>query len=245
MTATLTRPQSPAIEQAKRLALAFEVFNDELFSGVLPPVMLQLRNKPGSYGYFQPRKWSSKRGDELDVISLDSVTAAERPLIELLSTLDHELCHQAEFERQDRRATGGHGKGWRALMHAVGLPPVQIGSTWRQATHRIEPGGPFDLAFQKNRQILEALPWQECIRSATRGRGVDKVKFQCPECGSNAWARGAAELLCGTCSTPRRLVVMIPEFRPEGGGGKGSGKAATAKRALPRAHNNSRPTGLD
>ena len=50
MTASITKTSSPAIEQLQRLSIAFDLFNAELFDGALPPVMLQLRNKPGSAG---------------------------------------------------------------------------------------------------------------------------------------------------------------------------------------------------
>jgi hypothetical protein len=236
MTSTIAKPSSPAIEQLQRLSTAFDIFNAELFEGGLPPVMLQLRNKPGSYGHFAPNKWTNSAGVLLDVINLDSQTAASaceggRELERLLSTLVHEMVHAYVFHCcNDRKATGGHGIEWRRKMLDVGLPPVQIGSGWRQATHSIAPSGAYMQAFKRHKQELQALPWQECINHANRGRGLDRVKFQCPTCGSNAWARGAALLLCGECSNKQRLVEMLPEHRPEGGGGKGSAARATAKR---------------
>ena len=230
-TKPVKKPLSPALEQTARLVVAFDLFNQELFDGALPPVWLQLRNKPGSYGYFQPNKWASADGSLIDVISLDSRTASERPLKELLSTLAHEMCHQYVCRViNDGKATGGHGGDWRREMLRIGLPPIQIGATWRSATHSIASDGLFAEVFAKHEAQLKALPWQECVKQANRGRGLDRVRFQCPTCGSNAWARAAALLMCGNCSTPERLVEMLPEFRPEGGGGKGSGQRANAKR---------------
>ena len=230
-TKPVKKPLSPALEQTARLVVAFDLFNQELFDGALPPVWLQLRNKPGSYGYFQPNKWASADGSLIDVISLDSRTASERPLKELLSTLAHEMCHQYVCRViNDGKATGGHGGDWRREMLRIGLPPIQIGATWRSATHSIASDGLFAEVFAKHEAQLQALPWQECVKQLNRGRSLDRVRFQCPSCGSNAYARAAALLMCGNCTTPERLVEMLPEFRPEGGGGKGSGKRATAKR---------------
>ena len=224
-------PSSSATEQANRLSLAFDIFNTELFDGELSPVMLTVSHKAGSYGYFQPSKWKSSNGLLVDVINLDSKTATDRPLIELLSTLVHEMAHQYVCRViNGGTASGGHGPDWRKIMDRVGLPPIKIGSTWRQATHSIEVGGAFEQAFHKHQSELQTLPWKECIREINRGVGVDRVKFHCDRCGSNAWARPAALLLCGNCSTTDELVEMVPEVRAEGGGGKGSGKAATAKR---------------
>lgn len=231
MAKTLTKTSSPAIEQLQRLTTAFDIFNTELFDGALPPVMLQLANKPGSLGYFQPNKWKNSEGVLLDVISLDSKSAATRPLPELLSTLVHEMAHSYVFHCcNDRKATGGHGVEWRRKMLDIGLPPIQVGRTWRSATHSIDPDGAYMQAFERHRQQLQELPWQECIGYANRGRGVDRVKFQCPHCGFNAWAKAAGAMLCGFCSTRTALVEMLPEYRAEGGGGKGGSTRATAKR---------------
>jgi hypothetical protein len=239
--APVTKPASPAIEQLQRLSIAFDIFNTELFDAALPPVYLQLRNKPGSYGHFQPNKWTNSAGITIDVVNLDSQTATTRPLRELLSTLVHEMAHAYVFTCVNgRKATGGHGKAWRSKMAELGLPPIQIGSTWRLATHRIEDGGAFDQAFEKHRHQLQELPWQECIAQANRGRGSDRVKFQCPRCSSNAWARASALLLCGQCSDQSVLVEMLPEYRHEGGGGKGSSTRASTK---PTGHY-PEPTGI-
>ncbi|QCH14373.1 hypothetical protein CB0101_05015 [Synechococcus sp. CB0101] len=231
MATDLGKRRSPALEQMQRLVASYDLFNKELFSNQLPPVWLDLRNKPGSYGYFQANKWKDANGNLLDVISLDSKTAAERPLIELLSTLVHEMAHAYDFHIvNERKARPTHSAEWRREMERLGLPPVQVGSTWRQATHRIDPDGLYARTFAKHQAALQALPWQECIGTANRGRGVDRVKFQCPQCGFNAWAKAAGELHCGFCSTPQELVAMLPEYRPHGGGGKGKPGRATAKR---------------
>lgn len=68
----LHQRQSPALDQMQRLVEAYDIFNAELFDNQLPPVWLDLRNKPNSYGYFQPNKWKDANGNLLDVISLDS-----------------------------------------------------------------------------------------------------------------------------------------------------------------------------
>lgn len=207
---------APAPEQHSRLQAAADLFNGELFAGALGPVYLTLQNKPGSWGAFMPNRYRSADGEVISSIALDSVTAVDRPLIELLSTLVHEQCHQAIFERGGRKTTGGHGPEWRAEMERCGLPPVQIGSTWRQATHTIDPHGLFARVYEEHRSSLQGLPWQEESRRAARGKGADRTKYQCPSCGQNAWARPGAELLCGTCSTtnPPRLVWLIGSSTP-------------------------------
>ena len=220
MSQTLHRPASPALEQFGRLQAAADLFNRELFNGSLPPVFITMTNKPGCYGFFSPNRYRSRQGQVLDQIALDATTAIERPLPELLSTLVHEQCHQAIYEMGSRQTIPGHNAAWRALMTNLGLPPVQVGRTWRLATHRIDPDGRFMQVVEAHRAELQELPWQEASRAATRGKGTgsDRVRFQCPSCGGNAWARPSAELLCGTCSTTAFLVRMLPETKASNGG---------------------------
>lgn len=210
---------APALEQFGRLQAAADLFNRELFAGSLPPVFITMVNKPGCWGFFSPNRYRGRDGQLLDQIALDATTAIERPLPELLSTLVHEQCHQAIYEQGGRQTIPGHNAAWRGLMLGLGLPPVRIGTTWRQATHRIEPSGPFMQVVQAHAAELQELPWQEASRAATRskGTGSDRVRFQCPSCGGNAWARPSAELLCGTCSTVAQLVAMLPDVRPSSG----------------------------
>jgi len=224
---------APALEQAKRLQAAADLFNRELFDGQLPPTMLRLQRCKGHKGSYAPDKFTDADGGLLDAITLNSTTAAERPLIELLSTLVHEQAHQYVCRVINQgAATGGHGPEWRQVMTERGLPPIRIGSTWRMATHEIDPAGRFAEVFAAHAAELERLPWQELAKDASRGRatGLDKVRFQCPSCGSKAWARASAELLCGTCSNTAHLVEMLPEVQATGGRGKGGTSRATATR---------------
>ncbi|KZR92354.1 SprT-like family protein [Synechococcus sp. MIT S9509] len=224
---------SPALEQARRLQRAADIFNRELFNSELPPTMLRLERQKTSRGFYSPDKFVDEQGNKLDAITLNSTDASERPLIELLSTLVHEQCHQYICRVVNKgAATGGHGPAWRQQMLLLGLPPIKVGATWRQATHSIDPDGAYANCFRANLTELERLPWKELSRDATRGRarGLDKVRFQCPSCGSKAWARAAAQLLCGTCSTTACLVVMLPEVRAEGGSGSGGGSTARSVR---------------
>ncbi|MBL6739683.1 MAG: SprT-like domain-containing protein [Synechococcus sp. BS301-5m-G54] len=236
MTAEIFKDKaSPALEQARRLQAAADIFNTHLFDGALPPTMLRLGIRRGARGTYFPRKFVDENGNHLDCIQLNSTDATERPLIELMSTLVHEQCHQYICRvLNGGAATGGHGAEWRKKMTELGLPPIRIGSTWRQATHSISPNGAYANCFRANLQLLEKLPWQELAKDATKGRAtrLDKVCFRCPSCSSKAWARSSAELLCGTCTTasPLSLIWMIPEVEAVGGGGKGSTSRSSASR---------------
>ena len=228
--------ESPALSTARRLQAAADLFNRELFNNQLPSTMLRLQNKRGCNGFHSPNKFIDADGRQLDCITLNSITAIDRQLIELLSTLVHEQCHQYVCEVVNHKAAPkGHGPEWRNVMKNLGLPPIRVGETWRgPATHSIDPDGLFARCFRTHASELEAMPWQELAMDAAKGRakGLDKVRFECPSCGSNVWGRDAAEVICCTCTTtsPLRLVWMIPEFRAEGGSGAGGKGRATASR---------------
>lgn len=228
------RKPSPSVDTARRLQQAFDIFNHHLFQFQLPDAMLKLERLKNANGIYRPARYSDKKGSTIACIALNSTNANERELHLLLSTLVHEMCHMhTHLITNLGKATGGHGVEWRRLMTNLGLPPLKIGSTWRQSTHTIDPDGLFIQVYKDHQQQLESLPWKELANDATRGRatGLDKVKFTCPSCGSRAWARASAELLCGDCSTESELVRMLPEYRAEGGGGKGSTHRAKAKPA--------------
>ena len=226
---------APSIETAKRLQQAFDIFNNNLFDGQLPDAMLRIERLKNANGIYRPARYSDNQGSTIACIALNSTNANERELHLLLSTLVHEMAHMhTHLIENEGEATGGHGVAWRKLMVQVGLDPIKVGSTWRQATHSINPDGLFMRVYEDHQRKLEALPWKELANDpelSGRARGLDKVKFTCPSCGSRAWARSAAELNCGTCSTDSEAVRMIPEYRAEGGGGKGSGSRAKAKPA--------------
>jgi len=228
--------QGPAPDQHSRLQFAADLFNQELFGGRLKPVYLTVQHKPGSWGVFMPDRYRSAAGDVVSAIALDSVTAVERPLIELLSTLVHEQCHQAVYEAGQHRGAGGHGPQWRQWMDGVGLPPVQIGPTWRQATHRIDPAGPFTRVFRERAADLQALPWQEESNRSAKGKSgspTDRVRFQCPSCLQNAWGKPSAQLACGVCSTQERIVRMTSDHQTGGTGPASEGPIPTSIPGLP------------
>lgn len=194
---------SPTLDQFSRLQVAADLFNRELFGGQLRPVMISMVKKPNCYGVFAPDRYEGRDGGRLHMIGLDAMTAIQRPLPELLSTLVHEQCHQLVHDTGLPKGPGGHGDGWQKEMERVGLPPVAVGNSWRSATHRIDPDGEFMRVFKTNAEKLEELPWQEASRAAgATKKKQQRVKFTCSSCGLNVWSKPSAALFCGVCSHP-------------------------------------------
>ena len=101
--------------------------------------------------------------------------------------------------------TGYHNKQWAAKMIEVGLMPSDTGleggkQTGQRMTHYIVEGGVFDRAADALLATKFRLNWQSgALGERTRPKGKNKVKYTCPTCGQNAWAKPEASLLCGEC----------------------------------------------
>jgi predicted SprT family Zn-dependent metalloprotease len=202
---------APTRRTYTNLDAAYDHFNRKLFGGTLPPCLLTVQRKKGSYGYFSGERFASI-GDPTEItdeIALNPAHFATRTPIKILSTLAHEQCHlwQHHFGKPSR--TGYHNKEWAAKMREIGLIPTDIGEpggkeTGQHMTHLIEEGGRFDQAcaafLAKHGTILYHDRAGEGDAAKTRRKkAASKTKYTCPECSLNAWAKPDVNLWCGNC----------------------------------------------
>jgi ribosomal protein L37AE/L43A len=207
------------------LDAAFTYFNNALFSGRLPEVVLTLQRKKGSLGYHASNRFvdtaaersgatpaaaGSRPAGAVDEIALNPTSFRDRSLIDVLSTLVHEMVHvaQAHFGKPSR--SGYHNAEWAAAMTAIGLVPSDTGkpggkTVGQHMDHYIEPGGKFDVAcaaFLKSgaKVTLFGDLWTEddLAKKPKTKQGV-KSKYTCPVCGLNAWAKPEARISCTDC----------------------------------------------
>ncbi len=186
---------------------AYEWFNRKLFGGKLPPCLITLQRKARSHGYFANERFGhrSDREQRTDELALNPDTFVGRSDKEILSTLVHEMCHcwQQHFGKPSR--TGYHNRQWAAKMIEVGLIPSDTGleggkQTGQHMTHYIVDGGVFDLVADQLLATDFRLNWQSAAEGRrARPKGKSKVKYTCPSCGQNAWAKPDAALVCGEC----------------------------------------------
>jgi predicted SprT family Zn-dependent metalloprotease len=186
---------------------AYEWFNKQLFDSKLPPCLITLQRKAHSHGYFAHDRFGHRTDaeDRTDELALNPDTFVGRSDKDILSTLVHEMCHgwQQHFGKPSR--TGYHNRQWAAKMIEVGLMPSDTGleggkQTGQHMTHYIVAGDAFDLAADKLLATGFQLNWQSAAWGAQpRPKGKNKVKYTCPTCGQNAWAKPEASLVCGDC----------------------------------------------
>jgi hypothetical protein len=77
---------------------AYDHLNSSLFSNTLPACLVTLqRHSRRTYGHFAPAKFRQTNGDDhTDEIAMNPQHFLERPAEEVLSTLAHEMVHNAD-----------------------------------------------------------------------------------------------------------------------------------------------------
>lgn len=186
---------------------AYDYFNKSLFGGELPACLLTLQRKANSYGYFCHESFADRLegSTTTDEIALNPAGFEGRSDLEILSTLVHEMTHLWQFhcgEKIPRKAY--HNAEWADKMELIGLMPSDSGApggkrTGQKMTHYIIDGGRFQVEAEKLIQTGFRLNWQSKGAEAKQKPKSSKLKYTCPECGQNAWAKPDAKLMCGEC----------------------------------------------
>lgn len=129
--------KTPTIEFYNRLEEAFSYYNEHLFEGKLSPVFFTVRSgetkdkSTTTLGYYWKKVFAHK-DNPISEIALNINAFAERSLLDILSTLVHEMAHQWREEistepSSDHSKDGGHDDIWANKMMQVGLIPSNTG----------------------------------------------------------------------------------------------------------------------
>ncbi len=202
------RYTTPTQEQFEAYQAAYDYLNKVLFDGELQPCLLNFRGRhKRNLGLFWPKRWSRKDGSVTHEIALNPDVLL-RPLVETISTLAHEMCHQWQYDHGTPPRGGYHNKEWGNKMAAVGLIPSNTGKpggkrTGQQMHHYIDPAGPFMAAFKEMPEAV-ALPWlsgslAEPPKPPSKNR--NKTKYVC-QCGTPIWGKCGLTATCGECDMP-------------------------------------------
>jgi len=201
---------TPTLQQFSAYQAAWEYFNRELFCGELKPCILNFRQYPNSYGIFGNDRWTNG-SETVHEISLSPDSLA-RPVIDTMSTLVHEMCHQWQQDHGDPPRRCYHDKEWASKMEAIGLQPSHTGSpggkrTGQKMTHFIVEGGPFFAAYQAMPEDIK-LPWLSMIppQEEKEKKPKTRIKYLCNGCQVNVSGKRGLAIVCGQCKSD-----MIPE----------------------------------
>jgi hypothetical protein len=135
---------------------------------------------------------------------------------------------QHHFGTPTRR--GYHNREWAHRMDGIGLCPSDTGQpggkrTGQIMSHFIVEGGPFHQAYTTLLEQGFVLSWQQgfdtflpgkASQGQRAGAGTEpsksgvRVKYTCPTCKLNAWAKANVRLLCGACEVALEPLLTRP-----------------------------------
>ncbi|MES9829212.1 MAG: SprT-like domain-containing protein [Candidatus Thiodiazotropha sp.] len=119
--------EKPTTESYDTLVRAYDYFNQALFEGQLPDVIISFHRQRKVMGYASIARWVNEKRQYVDELAVNPEYFAKYPLIEICQTLCHEMVHiwQAHFGNPGRR--GYHNVQWARKMTQIGLMPSSTG----------------------------------------------------------------------------------------------------------------------
>lgn len=213
----------PTKETYEQLQAAFEHLNKNLFKGTLSNPLITLQRRKRSYGYFAADRFGRADGVLTDEIALNPSHIRNRQIGEVLATLAHEMVHLWQHRHGKPGRGRYHNREWAEQMKAIGLQPTDTGEeggkeTGESVHHYVVPDGPFERASQKLISRGFALTWTEKpqVKPESEPDGAEgtggqeesksgkRIKYTCPKCELNAWAKHDAQLICGADMAPMK-----------------------------------------
>jgi predicted SprT family Zn-dependent metalloprotease len=214
--------ENPTRGQYDKLDLIYAYFNEKLFGGELPNCILTFNARSArAAGFFAARDWEHK-DDNTDETSLKTheislnPNCLNRPPRSTMATLVHEMVHLWQYVFGKPTRNGYHNTEWADKMESIGLLPTNTGEiggrrTGQKVTHWIIDDGPYAQAFAKLPPEY-ALYWTSGRTPKDGTPKKNKVKYTCPECDRNVWAKPddmEGSLLCNHGDAENEPVYYV------------------------------------
>lgn len=151
MNAAVDLLDSPTEIAHRELADAYRHFNDHLFDGELPMVLMTLQRTRAAQGMFMPHRFISKGAATVHEVAINPQIFAMSTIKEVLAVVVHEMAKVYTHQQGTAGRRGYHSSAWADKMESIGLMPSTTGApggkrTGERVAHYIIPGGPFDVA---------------------------------------------------------------------------------------------------
>jgi len=118
----------PTLELYRLLQNVYDKFNDVLFESKLPEVVITLQREKNTMGYFSRDRWlQNKLNETVHEIAINPAYFAAIPLIEVLQTIAHEMCHLHQHEYGKPSRGRYHNAEFGQIMKKIGLMPSSTG----------------------------------------------------------------------------------------------------------------------
>jgi predicted SprT family Zn-dependent metalloprotease len=204
------------IEDYLSIERAFKFYNEKIFDGQLQPTAFTIARQSRMIACFRPISFVTRQGgEEMSEISFNP-DYLDRTVEEIVSTLVHEMFHLAQYQYGDPSRNGYHNKEWGSWMEKAGLTPSSTGQeggkrTGQKMSHVIIPEGLFEVVTKQLVGDNFKLKWCSVVAKGAvdpdddedgkpkKKKAKSKLKYTCPECKQNAWAKPDTPLMCGKC----------------------------------------------
>jgi predicted SprT family Zn-dependent metalloprotease len=206
-----TRQIYSAVQQA------FHEFDRVLYSGRLSRhrCIFTLQRYSCAYGFFAPERFANATGEIAHEFALNPKYFRDRPLIDLLSTIAHEITHLWQHHNGKPGRRGYHNRQWANEMLRIGLHPSDTGQqggkmVGERVSHYIIPGGGFEAAANELLASGWTVSWMDAYvpppsdksgAEPNPTRSGRRVMYRCGTCGDRAWGKDSLRMLCLRCST--------------------------------------------
>ncbi len=118
----------PTEELYRLLQTVYDRFNVELFESKLPDVVITLQREKNTMGYFSRDRWFHSRANQkVHEIALNPAYFAHFPLIEVLQTMAHEMCHLYQHDHGTPGRGRYHNAEFARIMENIGLMASDTG----------------------------------------------------------------------------------------------------------------------
>jgi hypothetical protein len=211
--------QNISIAEYSSFQAAYTAFNELLFDKQLPDALITLQRKSKAYGYFSPKRFTSRltKDTTVDEIAMNPEGFMGRTDRDIIGTLVHEMVHlwQEHYGKPPKKAY--HNKEWAAKMHEVGLHPSSTGKeggkeTGRNCSHYILEDGPFAEGYSVLESMGFKLNWDSSLILKDKPK-PSKVKFTCGGCNQNVWGKPGILVMCGICEEDENgnRIILVSE----------------------------------
>ena len=156
----------PAIQAYTELQQAYDFFNQALFDGALPDLLITLQRGRNTFGYYAHDRFVGE--SQVSELAMNPDYFGGRSLADTLSTLAHEMVHVWQYKTPGVKQCrpGYHDRVWGQKMEDVGLMPSNTGApggkkTGQQMTHYIIRGGKFQSAVYELLKSGFSISWYD------------------------------------------------------------------------------------
>ncbi|MDV7546791.1 SprT-like domain-containing protein [Acinetobacter baumannii] len=119
----------PTPELYEALQQAYDAFNHALFNGKLDNSLITLQRQANTYGYMSYNRFISTGNKDAYTheLALNPEYFGVKPLVEVLQTMVHEMCHLWQWQYGTPSQKSYHNREWAEKMESIGLMPSDTG----------------------------------------------------------------------------------------------------------------------